>query len=137
MSSDPIHYKGEKMQIMATVYDASSLAELVQMLKDEGGYSNDSLGMRIGVGSTTIFRILQGRRVDDETLDKIAVYARVTREWIYELVHGINLRTRHPPLVEQLAALLDDAPEDIQELFLIQARLIIASRKKQNAKPKE
>lgn len=116
------------------LHEAKSLQEFVELLKLEQGDSNASLGAKIGVAGTTIYRFLHGERADDETLDKIADYAGVTRDWLYALAKGTAVRPKYSRAVAMLAALLEQAPPDIQEDVLAMARALIESRKKKAAK---
>ena len=119
---------------MATVKTASNLAELVEALKSTGSYTTEALAQRMGVGATTVHRMLHGQAVGDEVLDKVADFAKIEREQIYGLAKGIRVSTdpkRYSARVEMIAKLLESAPADIQESFLIQVRAIIDARQKQ------
>ena len=63
------------MQTNQALHEAENLAEFIEILKAEQGDSNATLGTKIGVAGTTIFRLLHGAKADDETLDKIADYS--------------------------------------------------------------
>lgn len=120
------------------LYEAATLAEFIQLLKTEQGDSNRSLGAKIGVSGSTIHRLLRGvAAADDETLDKIADYAGVSRDWLYKLAKGIPSRPKYSRTVSMLIALLEQAPPDIQEIMLVQARALIENRKKKSAKNDE
>lgn len=119
------------------ITDAETLAEFIESLKVEQGDSNATLAAKMGVSSTTIHRLLHGGKADDETLDKIADYAGVTRNWLYALAKGIPARPKYSRTVSMLAALLEQAPPDIQESVLVMARALVESRKKKSTKPDE
>lgn len=119
------------------LYEAHTLAEFVHLLKTEQGDSYASLSAKIGVGASTLHGIIQGKKADDETLDKIATFAGVTRDWLYALAKGTTVRPRYSPTVSMLAALLEQAPPDIQESVLVMARALVENRKKKGNKVKQ
>lgn len=123
------------MAMNSDPYSAKNLAELLTLLKAERGHSNDSLAEEIGISSTTIYRLLHGGKADDSTLDTIAAYIGVTRDWMYSLAKGTSVRPRYSPTVTAIAALLDQAPADIQEDAFAIIRALIDSRKKKRTKP--
>jgi len=124
-----------RVELMANeLYAANNLAEFMELLKAEHGDSNATLAAKISIGSTTIYRLLHGGAADDTTLDKIADYAGVTRDWLYKLAKGIPARPKYSRTVSMLFAVIEQAPDDIAETMLIQARALVASRKKKGAK---
>ncbi len=114
--------------------EAESLAQFVEMLKAEQGDSYTTLGAKTGIAGSTLHRIINGGKADDETLDKIADYAGVTRAWLYELAKGLPGRPRYSRTVAMLASLLEQAPPEIAEIMLVQARALIKNREKKPAK---
>jgi transcriptional regulator with XRE-family HTH domain len=116
------------------LHDAQNLAQFIEMLKSEQGDSNATLAAKIGLSSATVHRLLHGGKADDETLDKIADYAGVTRDWLYALAKGTSVRPRMSRPVSLLVALLEDAPPDIQEDVLTIARALKERRKKLGGK---
>jgi transcriptional regulator with XRE-family HTH domain len=120
--------------VVDNLHEAENLAEFVALLKSEQGDSNATLGAKMGVSSTTIYRLLHGENADDDTLDRIADYAGVTRTWLYALAKDMPTRPRYSRVVSMLAALLEEAPPDIQEDVLALARTLIDRRKKLAAK---
>ena len=116
------------------LYEASTLAEFVSLLKAEQGDSYSTLAAKAGIAAATLHRLVAGNNADDSTLDKLSQYAGVKREWLYALAKGTEVRPRYSRTVSMLAALLEEAPPDIAEMMLIQARALVAARKKQSAK---
>lgn len=117
------------------LHDARSLGEFLERLKAESGDSNSTLAAKIGVAGSTISRLINDEvKPDDDTLDKIADYAGVTRAWLYELAKGIPSRPRYSRTVSLLAALVEQAPPDVQEDVLALARTLIERRKKAGGK---
>ncbi len=115
------------------LHEAKNLAEFIELLKTERGDSNATLGAKIGVAGSTISRLIHAEvKADDDTLDKIADYAGVTRSWLYELAKGIPARPRYSRTVSMLAALLEQAPPEIQEAVLIMARALVEDQKKKS-----
>jgi hypothetical protein len=123
--------------VTENLHEAENLAEFIELLKAEQGDSNATLGNKMGIGGTTVYRLLHGGKADDDTLDKIADYAGVTRTWMYALAKDMPTRPRYSRVVSMLAALLEEAPQDIQEDVLALARTLIDRRKKQSAKGQE
>lgn len=121
------------MEMTASLQDAKDLAEFVALLRAESGDSYKTLGAKIGISHSTLHRLENGGNADDDTLDKIADYAGVTREWLYKLAKGIPARPRYSRAVSLLIAILEQAPEDVQEETLTLARALIESRKKKAA----
>jgi transcriptional regulator with XRE-family HTH domain len=113
------------------IHGVADLAEFLRVLKTQHGDSNDSLGAKIGIGGTTVHRILQGYNVDDKTLDKLAAYAKIPREQIYELAKGVQYAERkYSRVVTAIAEMLEQAEPEIQELFLVQVRAVLQNREK-------
>ena len=74
---------------MATFYEAKSLAEFVQLMKEEQGDSYARLGTKTGVGKSTLQRIAESdARADDTTIKKLADYANVPYPWLHDLAHA-------------------------------------------------
>jgi len=117
-----------------SLYDTSNLSEFIALLKSEQGDSDHTLGAKIGIAANTVNRLRHGAKADDDTLDKIAIYAGVTREWIYSLAKGTQVRPRYSRETSLLIALLEDAPSDIREEVLVLARALIGNRKKKLTK---
>jgi len=76
------------------LYEATTLAEFVRLLKEEHGDSYATLGDKVGVSGSTLHRIAQGGTADDKTLDMLVEYANVPRTWVYELAKGIKTRAQ-------------------------------------------
>lgn len=114
--------------------EVQSIAEFLELLRTEQGDSYETLSKKIRVSASTLHRLEHGGKADDPTLDKIADYAGVTREWLYALAKGTAVRPKYSRTVSLLAALLEEAPPDIAEIMLIQARALIQDRKKQSNK---
>jgi len=114
---------------MKSVFDASNLAEVMRYLKEEGNFSQRALAERIGIGQTTVHRVLAGDIPDVQVLDNLAVYARVPRDWLYQIAFGLEVQRTHSPTVAAVANLLEAMPEDLQEMFLAQVRSVVDRRK--------
>ena len=114
---------------MKTVFEANTLAEVMRYLKEEGNFSQRELAERIGIGQTTVHRMLAGDIPDAAVLDTLAVYAQVPREWLYRIAFGLEVRTTHSPTVAAVANLLEAMPADLQEMFLAQVRSVVDRRK--------
>jgi transcriptional regulator with XRE-family HTH domain len=92
------------MQIMPNLYEATTLAELMDILKSEQGDSDAGLAKKMGLSPNTVNRVRRGFRADDATLDKIADHIGVSRDWVYGLAKGISARPKHPRPVSMLVS---------------------------------
>jgi transcriptional regulator with XRE-family HTH domain len=114
--------------------EAEDLVSFLKLLKEEQGDSFRSLEAKTGIASSSLARISHGGKADDATLDKLADYAGVSREYMYQLAKGLKPSRRRSPVVALVAALLEELPQDIQDAFLIQARAYADIVKKRSQK---
>jgi len=122
------------MENRVELHEAKSLSEFLALLRAENGDSFASLARKIGVSASTLYSLENEGSPKDVTLDKVATYAGVTREWLYALAKGTEVRPRYSRTISLLATLLEEAPPDVAEEILVVARALIAARKKQSAK---
>lgn len=115
---------------MVKLAEAATIAELVKALKEEGGDSYASLSAKSGINASTLHRMAHGKQVGDTTLDRLADYAHMTREYVYSLAKGLREPRRRSTSVALVAAILEEFPAEVQELFLVQARAYADLRKK-------
>ena len=115
-----------------TIFDSKTLAELVGFLLADQNLSYRELAERLGVSQTTVANLkTAAKRPDPDTLDKLASYAGLTREFVYELGYDIHTHPGYTRLAAEVAALIQNAPEDVQQLAAASVQAIIAARKKQ------
>ena len=115
-----------------TIYDSKTLAEIVSFILDEQHLSYRQLAKKLGVSQTTIGNLLHAvSRPDPDTLDKLAAFSGLTREFLYELSYGVHMHPNYTRLAAEVAALIQSAPEDVQQLAAASVQAIIASRQKQ------
>ena len=118
---------------MATFYEAQTLAEFVQLLKLEQGDSYAKLGEKTGAGKSTLHRVAEsGAKVDDETIKKLADYANVPYPWLHDLAHPeLRRPARFSKTTLLVADLIEQLPEDLQQIMLAQIRATVDNRRKQ------
>lgn len=112
------------------LYEATTLAEFVRLLKEEHGDSYATLGDKVGVSGSTLHRIAQGGTADDKTLDMLVEYANVPRTWVYEMAKGIKTRAQYSRITMLIASLVEQMPPDMQDAFLAQAKAVVDTRKR-------
>ena len=116
-----------------SVSNATTLVELIEALKGDT-MSNAALADKMGVGATTVHRMLNGFAVSDTVLEHVANYAGLSRERVFSLAKGLRSvvePVRFSPTVETLARVVEKLPSDLQELLLIQARALSDAREQQ------
>ncbi len=125
--------KRQMLRLMKSIFEAKNLAEVMQWLKEEHNYSNEQLAERIGdIGQTTIWRLLHGEIPvpEPKTLDQIAQYAHVPREWLYGLAYNLQERPVYSKRALAVLGMLESLSEETQENFFVQVRAVVDRRKK-------
>lgn len=114
------------------VYDSKTIPDLLSFLLEDRRLTYRELAEGIGISSSAVSDLVNGnKKASPETLDKLAAFAGLTREFVYELAFGIRAHPGYSRLVAEVAALLEKSPEDVQQLAAAAVEAIIATRKKQ------
>jgi len=116
-----------------TIYESKTVAEVVKFLLEERHLSYRELGEQLGVSQTTVGNLVNAsKRPDPETCDKLAAFAGLTREFVYELAYNIKTHPGYSRSVAEIAAILENAPPDIQDAAAAAIRAMVAARKQPN-----
>src|SRR5215472_828390 len=112
-----------------SIYDAKTIDELLNRLREERSLSYREMAAQLKVSHATVNALARGQyRPDPETLDKLATFAGLTREFVYELAYGIKMHGTFSRKVTELATMLEAAPEDVQAIAADALIAILARR---------
>ncbi len=120
---------------MKSIYESTSIADVIGFLKESANLSNARLAEQMGLSKATVQRLgtmhkAEDHRPEPEMLDKLAAYSGVPREWLYEMAYKIETRRQYSKTISAIAELLEQAPADLQQMFLAQVRAALDARKK-------
>lgn len=118
---------------MATFYDAKTLAEFVRSLMDDQGFSYEVLSEKSGVGRSTLYRIVNEDVIPkDSILQQLAEYTNVPYAWLHDLAHPeLRRPKKYSGTTLLVADLIEQLPEDLQQIMLAQIRATVDNRRKQ------
>lgn len=117
---------------LSNLLEAKSVAEFIELLKAEQGDSYASLGDKVGVDGSTLHRLVNSsRKADDDTLDKLAEYANVPRQWLYRIAGKPVERPRYSAITMTIANIIERLEPEDQESVLAMVDTLARSRKKQ------
>jgi plasmid maintenance system antidote protein VapI len=102
----------------------SDLSErLSNEIKPRGKKSIRSLAGEIDIAPNTLARVLDDKKVDNDTLDKIAKYLVLPKETVYRMAEVLPQDPERDRIVRLAMHLFDQLPEDRQQRLLAQLEL--------------
>jgi transcriptional regulator with XRE-family HTH domain len=101
-----------------------TLAEYVRELMEERRFSSErAFALHVGISPRTLGRILDGEKVDPESLQKIAAVLNLPVENLYRLAGYLPPEEARTQLLREIEHLLRRLPEDTQRRILDMVRV--------------
>lgn len=111
--------------------EARSLQELIEMIQRAEKESARGLAVAIGIGNTTVNRILAGEQIRDfNVIEAISAYTGLSKQHVLALAGHIPPPPHWTPDVIELADLLQSLGPEERELFRDSIRGVLAARPK-------
>ena len=109
-------------------------SELSERLNEEieNGKTIRALAREIDIAPNTLIRVLDSKKVDNETLDKIAKYLMLPPDNIYRMAEVLPPDPDKDRVVRLAMHLFDKLPEDRQQRLLAQLELEVKLWEQQN-----